>query len=89
MIALTAALLLTASGPGQPPRPPVAPAQRRVCRVQETLGSITPRRTCHTVAEWAQIDTAMERARARSTTGGNSGAPGAMGSVGGRPPEGN
>jgi hypothetical protein len=66
MFVLAAALLLTGAGDAGPGRPPADPAQRRVCRVQEVLGSITPHRVCRTVSEWAQLDAAQARTTQRN-----------------------
>jgi hypothetical protein len=35
---------------------PEAPKEKKLCRSLEVTGSIMPKRTCHTKAEWAQID---------------------------------
>jgi hypothetical protein len=35
---------------------PEAPKEKKICRSLEVTGSIMPKRTCHTKAEWAQID---------------------------------
>jgi hypothetical protein len=40
---------------------------RRVCRVQERLGTILPRRVCRSEADWAQIDGAQDRITTRDT----------------------
>ena len=37
---------------------PEAPKEKKLCRSLEVTGSIMPKRTCHTKAEWAQIDAA-------------------------------
>jgi hypothetical protein len=37
---------------------PAPPAEKKLCRSLEVTGSIMPKRTCHTKAEWAQIDAA-------------------------------
>ena len=36
--------------------------EKKVCRREETTGSIMTRRVCHTKAEWAQIDEPNQRA---------------------------
>ena len=36
--------------------------EKKVCRREETTGSIMPTRICHTKDEWAQIDAANARA---------------------------
>ena len=41
---------------------PTPPSEKKICRSVEVTGSIMPKRTCHTKAEWAQIDTANARA---------------------------
>ena len=50
------------------------PKEKKICRSESVTGSIMPRRTCHTAAQWAAIDaqnqdnaqTALDHAR-RST----------------------
>jgi hypothetical protein len=36
------------------------PADKKICRREEVLGSVIPKRVCHTAAEWKQIDTASQ-----------------------------
>lgn len=39
-----------------------APADKKICRREPVLGSIMPKRTCHTKSEWAAIDAANSAA---------------------------
>jgi hypothetical protein len=39
-----------------------APKEKKICRREETAGSIMPERICHTKQEWVQIDGANQRA---------------------------
>lgn len=41
---------------------PAPPKEKKICRSVEVTGSIMPKSTCHTKAEWAQIDAANTRA---------------------------
>jgi len=55
---------------------PVA-TEKPVCRKEVPLGSIMAKRTCHSKAEWAEIDSANAGAaeNARRINGGRTGAP--------------
>jgi hypothetical protein len=37
---------------------PAPPKEKKLCRSLEVTGSIMPKHSCHTKAEWAQIDAA-------------------------------
>jgi hypothetical protein len=52
--------------------PPVK--EKKVCRRDETTGSIMPKSVCHTKAEWAQIDAqnAVNTERFRNERGAES-----------------
>ncbi|MBB5713639.1 hypothetical protein [Sphingomonas aerophila] len=39
-----------------------ATADKKICRREPVLGSIMPKRTCHTKSEWASIDAANSAA---------------------------
>lgn len=52
--------LLAQSDTQAPTPPPVK--EKKVCREEENTGSMMRSRTCHTKAEWAQIDEANRRA---------------------------
>ena len=55
--ALVAVLLMSAPALAEDaPAAPKAPKERKICRTDPTLGSIMPRRTCRTKAEWEAID---------------------------------
>ena len=45
-----------------------APADKKICHREEVLGSIIPKRICHTAAEWKQIDTANQEKAERLLT---------------------
>jgi hypothetical protein len=73
----TALLLVLASGgvqetgaqaPQAQPQTTRVARERRVCRVQERLGTILPRRVCRTAAEWQQIDLAQQEITERDRT---------------------
>jgi len=57
-----------------------APADKKICRREPVLGSIMPKRTCHTKSEWASIDAAnnaaasdaLSRRNGRTGTGSGS-----------------
>jgi len=59
---LAAPLSLIAQSPSASARPmgdeapAEAPKEKKLCRSLEVTGSIMPKRSCHTKAEWAQID---------------------------------
>ncbi|HEY0114826.1 MAG TPA: hypothetical protein VGB54_03805 [Allosphingosinicella sp.] len=59
------ALVLMSNAYQQPttaqPAPARPAAERRVCRVQERLGTILPRRVCRSASDWAAIDGVQER----------------------------
>ncbi len=62
-----AALLLLVAAPvsAQTAKAKTIPgaADKKICRREESTGSIMPgKRTCHTLAEWRQIDEANEKA---------------------------
>jgi hypothetical protein len=40
---------------------PATPKEKKICRSVEVTGSIMPKSTCHTKAEWAEIDAGNER----------------------------
>ena len=64
-------MLMLAGGASQDeavqPQPAAPARERRVCRSQETLGTILPRRVCRRVSEWAQIDAAQREITERDT----------------------
>jgi len=82
--AAPAALFAQSAAPA-PAASSTAPAahpekEKKVCRREETTGSIMPTRICHTKDEWVQIDAANARAaeqfsaqrrNGRGMTGGN------------------
>ncbi|MBT2187544.1 hypothetical protein [Sphingobium nicotianae] len=39
---------------------PAPKEEKKVCRREEVSGSIVPKRTCHTKAEWEAIDKAVD-----------------------------
>lgn len=41
--------------------------ERRVCRREERLGTILPRRVCRSASDWALIDAAQEEITQRDT----------------------
>ncbi len=53
-------ILSAAPAPGEESRNgaavPPAPKIRKVCRLDDSIGSIRVRRTCRTKEEWAEID---------------------------------
>ena len=59
--------LLMANDPVQAPTAAAPAGQRRICRAQERLGTILPRRVCRTADEWAQIDAAQDRISTRDS----------------------
>ena len=62
MTCTLAGTLLAQSGTPAP-APAVPPVkEKKICREQETTGSLMRSRTCHTKAEWEQIDEANRRA---------------------------
>jgi hypothetical protein len=65
------ALVLVAGGaqPTTAAPPRVAPQanERRVCRTEERLGTILPRRRCRSVTEWAELDRTQNRHTERDT----------------------
>ena len=71
--AMTAAAVAPAYA-AKEPTSPVDP-DKKICRKQETTGSIMTKRICHTKAEWAQIDKVngqdAERALSKRRTGSN------------------
>ncbi len=66
VLATTAASAQDAAAPATAaPAPPAKPIRaKKVCRSETVLGSNIPDTTCHTQAEWDQID-ASTRANAR------------------------
>jgi hypothetical protein len=44
-----------------------AAPERRICRVQERLGTILPRRVCRSASDWALIDGAQDKITTRDT----------------------
>jgi len=65
---VTAFLIVGASSQAQPATPSTAPAapataaapEKKICRREQEIGSIMPKRTCRTQAEWDAIDRATE-----------------------------
>ena len=68
---VTAFLIVSASSQAQSATPPAAPAataapavatapEKKICRKEQEIGSIMPKRTCRTQAEWDAIDRATE-----------------------------
>ena len=68
---VTAFLIVSASSQAQSATPPAAPAapaapavatapEQKICRKEQEIGSIMPKRTCRTQAEWDAIDRATE-----------------------------
>ncbi len=62
---VTAFLIVGASSQAQPATPSTALAvpaaaaaapEKKICRREQEVGSIMPKRTCHTKAEWDAID---------------------------------
>jgi predicted secreted protein len=41
--------------------------ERRVCRLEERLGTILPRRVCRSITDWDQIDEAQRKITERDT----------------------
>jgi predicted secreted protein len=75
---MSALLLIAVAGSGQEARAAEArseaqartetPArERRICRLQERLGTILPRRVCRSASDWALIDAAQEEITERDT----------------------
>jgi predicted transglutaminase-like cysteine proteinase len=66
-LAVAVAALLVAAGAahaapvdsGEKAAQPVR--EKKICRRQEVTGSMFPKLTCHTAAEWAQIDAANQQ----------------------------
>ena len=54
-LALTLAALCAASPIGAKDKKPVDP-NKKICRTDTSTGSIMPKSTCHTAAQWAAID---------------------------------
>ncbi|MBB4618252.1 hypothetical protein [Sphingomonas abaci] len=82
MLLLSAALAAQTTAPEAPaatptPTPTPVAAEKPVCRKEVPLGSIMAKRTCHSKAEWAAIDSANAGAaeNARRINGGRTGAP--------------
>ena len=60
-VAALSATSVQASG-ATPATPPArAPRERRICRSDERLGTILPRRVCRTASDWAAIDREQEK----------------------------
>ena len=77
-IAIFAALAAQTTAPEPPVATPTpVAAEKPVCRKEVPLGSIMAKRTCHSKAEWAAIDSANAGAaeNARRINGGRTGAP--------------
>lgn len=68
-MALSALALVLLSGAVQEPAPPPPPhlRERRICRTQQRLGTILPRRICRSASDWAAIDGAQEKITDRDT----------------------
>lgn len=65
-------LLMLASGGVQNAVPAETPSaaptrERRVCRLEERLGTILPRRVCRSTTDWDQIDEAQRKITERDT----------------------
>ena len=60
MSLIVLALIATATQTPDPARTPAA--DKPICRRELPIGSYLPVRTCHTKAQWAQIDEANGRA---------------------------
>jgi hypothetical protein len=78
MLLLSAALAVQTTTPETPAAAPTPVAtEKPVCRKEVPLGSIMAKRTCHSKAEWAEIDSANAGAaeNARRINGGRTGAP--------------
>jgi hypothetical protein len=43
-----------------PPKPAVK--EKKICQTEDDIGSIVPKRTCHTKAEWAAINAQQQTA---------------------------
>ena len=80
VIALSVTVALAApvvAGPAATPAPaqqPAAPVkEKKICREEAVTGSIMPKRTCHTQAEWDALGQlnreALEQLRERQKTG--------------------
>lgn len=67
LLAALSAVAPDAQTPAAAPAP--KSAEKKICRTEETLGSIMRKKTCRTAAEWEQIRVATEKAadRRRST----------------------
>ena len=78
MLLLSAALATQTTAPETPAAAPTpVAAEKPVCRKEVPLGSIMAKRTCHSKAEWAAIDSANAGAaeNARRINSGRNGAP--------------
>ena len=65
---IVAALLLVAqqaTPPASATPAPVAAEPKKVCRREQSLGTIFSKRVCHTPAEWAAIDAENTRTAER------------------------
>jgi len=75
-LALAAILLAAPALAGQHDHDQDQPREKKICRSEQMTGSIMPKRTCHTAAQWATIDkqnkedarTTLDRARSSSAT---------------------
>jgi hypothetical protein len=63
LVMFSACLSIAASAMAHHDKKPVDP-NKKVCRPDTAIGSIMPKMTCHTAAEWAAID--GDNARAAS-----------------------
>lgn len=76
---IVAAFLLAAQAtaqpvPATPPAPAAtAPSEKKVCRREDSLGTILSKRVCRTAAEWSAIDTQNARNAERFGANRNNG----------------
>lgn len=57
MLQIAALLMLQAvpAAEAAPKTPPAAAADKKICRSASDIGSLVPKKTCHTRAEWQAI----------------------------------